>query len=190
MPNILISEDSVTKLTSKEQIIDLNNTVRCKLFVSKIHGVGVVALRNIQKGERCHIRPNFNPKFYNLSFSNLNKLFPEVKALILDRWASVVNGSIFQSPNDDQHLLMFVNHSLEDYNYDVIKDIALRDIKEGEEILENYCFMDNAEKAHSPWLKCNKNLWPAATNVEKPKSPRNLIGVLLAKMSIKNFARS
>jgi len=152
MPNILISEDSVTKLTREEQIIELNNTVRCKLFASKIHGVGVVALRNIQKGERCYIRPNFNPKFYNISFSNLNKLLPEIKELVLDRWASVVNGSIFQSPNDDAHLLMFVNHSI-DPNYDVVSDTALKDIKEGEEILENYCFMDNAEKAHT-WLRC------------------------------------
>ena len=152
MPNIRISEDSVVKLTRQEQIDMLNNTVRCKLGVSKIEGVGVIALRNIQKGQRCYITPNFNPSFYNLSFSNLNKLLPEIKALILDRWASVVNNSLFTSPNDDAHLLMFVNHSLEP-NYDVVTDTALKDIPAGTEITENYCVMDNAEKAHA-WLKC------------------------------------
>ena len=155
MANIIIPQDSVTKLTKEQQIIELNNTVRCKLFASKIHGVGVVAIRSIQKGERCYIKPNFNPKFYNLSFNNLSKLFPEIKRLILDRWASVVNGSLFISPNDDAHLLMFVNHSSDKANYSVVDDVALRDIKCGEEILEDYRLMSNWERVN-PWIDTEK----------------------------------
>ena len=82
----------------------------------------------------------------------LKELEPEIRELVLDRWASVVNGSVFQGPNDDAHLLMFINHS-DDPNYDVVSDTALKTIYKGEEVLENYCFMENASKAY-PWLKC------------------------------------
>lgn len=121
--------------------------------ISKIHGIGVFALRNIYKGERCYCTPNIIPKFYNIPFGSLNKLFPEVKELVLARWASIVNGSVFQSPNDDAKLLMFVNHSYQP-NYDVVSDTALYDIVEGEEITEDYCAMENAEKVYS-FLKCD-----------------------------------
>src|SRR3990167_5958392 len=136
MPNIQIPLDWLSKLSKGEQIVELNNEVRCTLAPSKIHGIGVFALRNIQKGELCYVRPQMIPRFYNIPFGSLSKLFPEIKALVLDRWASVVNGSLFCSPNDD-----------------VVSDTALKDIKKGDEILEDYCAMDNAEKAH-PWLKC------------------------------------
>src|SRR3990167_3725756 len=152
MPNIQIPLDWLSKLSKGEQIVELNNEVRCTLAPSKIHGIGVFALRAIQQGERCYVRPEMIPRFYDIPFGSLSKLFPEVKALVLDRWASVVNGSLFCSPNDDAHLLMFCNHSF-DPNYDVVSDTALKDIKKGDEILEDYCAMNNAEKAH-PWLKC------------------------------------
>ena len=155
MANIQIPIAWLSKLSKDEQIAELNNEVRCRLGVSKIDGVGVIAMRNIQKGERCYIRPEMIPRFYNIPFGSLSKLFPEIKALVLDRWASVVNGSLFCSPNDDAHLLMFVNHS-PDPNYDVVSDTALKDIKKGEEVLEDYCAMDNAEKTYFPWLKCPK----------------------------------
>lgn len=156
MPNIIIPAEWLSKLSKEQQILQLNSEVKCKLGVSKISGVGVFAMRTIYKGQRCYCRPNMIPKFYNIPFGSLGKLFTEVRELVLDRWASVVNGSIFCSPNDDAHLLMFINHS-EDPNYNVATDTALREIKRGEEITEDYCFMDNAEKAH-PWLKCKKKL--------------------------------
>lgn len=153
MPNIQVPVKYLSPLSKEDQITELNNTVKCKIGVSSIHGVGVIAMRNIQKGERCYITPNVIPRFYNIPFGSLNKLFPEVKELVLQRWASVVNGSIFQSPNDDAGLLFFMNHDGHNSNYDVVSDTATRDIYAGEEITENYCLMDNAEKAY-PWLKC------------------------------------
>ena len=147
MPNIRVPIEYISKLTKEEQIIDLNNTVRCKLAQSNIHGVGVFAIRDISKGERCYCTPNMIPKFYNIPFGSLSKLLPEIKALVLDRWASAVNGSIFQSPNDDAGLLFFINHS-DNPNYDVVSDTALRDIECGEELLEDYRLMDNADKVY------------------------------------------
>ena len=95
------------------------------------------------------------PKFYNIPFGSLNKLFPEIQGLITAKWASIVNGSIFCSPNDEQHLLMFMNHSVNP-SYDVVSDTALKDIREGEELFEDYRMMENWEKVRpiekNPWL--------------------------------------
>lgn len=160
MPRITISSEWLSKLSKEDQITELNDTVRCKLGVSKIHGIGVIALRDIQKGERCYITPNVIPKFYNIPFGSLSKLFPEIKELVLWRWASVVNGSIFCSPNDDQSLLMFMNHSSKP-NYDVVRDIALKNIKKGEEVLEDYRAMQNYELAYP-----DLNQWENVLNAE------------------------
>ena len=151
----------VSSLSQEQQIMELNTEVRCTIKSSKIAGVGVFALRDIPKGDRCFITPRMTPRFYTIPFGSLSKLFPEIKELVLDRWASVVNGCLFCSPNNDVHLLMFVNHSFEP-NYDVVSDTALKDIRAGDEVLEDYCAMENAEKAHK-WLKC-----PAALAVDNP----------------------
>ena len=155
MSNITIPNEWLSTLSKDQQINELNSEVRCTIKPSKIAGVGVFAIRDIRAGERCYVRPNMIPRFYDIPFGSLSKLFPEIKELVLARWASVVNGSLFCSPNDSAHLLMFVNHSSSP-NYDVVSDTTLRDISKNEEILEDYCMMDNAEKAHSPWLKCDK----------------------------------
>lgn len=147
MPSITIPNEWVSQLSKNQQIIELNNEVRCKLAPSKIHGIGVFAIRDISWGERCYCRPQMIPKFYNIPFGSLSKLFLEIKELVLERWASVVNGSVFQSPNDDAGLLFFCNHS-DNPNYDVVSDTALRDIKKGEEILEDYRVMDNWQVAY------------------------------------------
>ena len=154
MPNIQIPQQYIRNLSIKDQITELNSEVKCVLRPSPIHGIGVFALRNIQKGSRCYITPNIIPRFYTIPFSGLSQLLPEIKELILWRWASIVNGSVFQSPNDDAGLLFFVNHAYyPDCNYDVASDMALRDIRKNEELLEDYCFMANAQKAY-PWLIC------------------------------------
>jgi len=175
----------LSQKSKNDQILELNSTVKCKLAPSKIEGIGVVAIYDIKAGDKCYISPRMIPQFYNIPFGSLNKLFPEIKELVLARWASVVNGSIFCSPNDDQHLLMFVNHSREP-NYDVVSDTALKDIRAGEEILENYTAMANWEKVRPP----EKNKWLIATNVIKPKSPKSSFVASLVKLITGSFARN
>lgn len=159
MPQIRIPSEWVSKLTKQQQITELDSEVRCKLGVSEIHGIGVFAIRNIKQGDRCFITPNLIPKFYNIPFGSLNKLFPEIRELIMQRWASVVNGSVFQSPNDDAGLLFFCNHS-NDPNYDVVSDTALKDIKKGQEVLEDYRAMQNWQLAYpdlEKWISTKEN---------------------------------
>ena len=147
MPKIQVPLQWLSPLSKEDQIRELNSEVRCKLSSSSVHGIGVFAIRDIPWGERCYITPRMIPKFYNIPFGSLNKLFPEIKELILQRWASVVNGSVFQSPLDDAGLLFFCNHS-NNPNYDVVSDTALKDIKKGEEVLEDYRAMENWEKVY------------------------------------------
>lgn len=184
MPRIQVPQQWISRLSKDDQIAELNSEVKCKLSVSGIHGVGVRALRKIQKDEQCFITPRMAPIFYSIPFGSLSKLFPEIKEIILQRWGSVVNGSIFRSPNDDAGLIFFVNHS-EDPNYDILTDCAINDIAKGEEIFSNYKQMANYEKV---WPDIDT--WQNVTNVEQKKSWMSLSGVRHVRQSIKGLFKS
>ena len=150
MPDIF-NQDRIN-LTQNEQINKLNSEVKCRLGVSKIDGIGVFAMFDIKKGERLYCFPGaINRRFYTIPRGSLSKLWPEVKELILQRWPSIINGSAFLSPNDEIWLCSFINHD-SNPNYEQKTDMALRDIKAGEEITESYREMINAEEIY-PWLK-------------------------------------
>lgn len=147
-----IDAKRVINLSQKDQITKLMTEIRCKMASSPLHGVGVFALRDVRKGERLYIVPgSLDRIFYTVSWANLTKLFPEQRALILDRWPSIINGSYFLHPNDEVWLASWINHQ-DDFNYDQASDMAVKDIKRGEEITESYRIMDNAEKIY-PFLK-------------------------------------
>ena len=133
-------------MTNQDEINELNSIIKARIGVSKIHGVGVIATRDISKGEMVYA--DRMPKVYQVPYGSMSKLFPEVREIILERWPSIINGGKFIAP--DARLLSFMNHS-EDPNYDPITDTALRKIWNGEEITENYKQMKNWEKVY-PWL--------------------------------------
>ena len=134
------------------QIEELNERVKVRIAPSKIHGVGIFALRAIKKGEKLYA--DHVPVAYNLPYSFFNKLFPEVRQLLLERWPRVVNGDIFVYPTERIQALM--NHNLNP-NYDAINDITLRDIAKGEEITENYKLIPGWQEAHV-WLDKEKSV--------------------------------
>ena len=133
-------------MTNQDEINELNSIIKARIGVSKIHGVGVIATRDISKGEMVYA--DRMPKVYQVPYGSMSKLFPEVRGIILERWPSIINGGKFIAP--DARLLSFMNHS-EDPNYDPITDTALRKIWNKEEITENYKQMENWEKIY-PWL--------------------------------------
>lgn len=115
----------------------INNTVWATLKPSKINGIGVFAIRDIPKGTRItdySVHNIRDIKIFTLKEEEFEKIHTEIRELILDR---AVFGSpmVFYSPNYEQTLQSFMNHS-EDNNSD--GEIAIRDIKQGEEITENY----------------------------------------------------
>ena len=168
---------------NQDQINKLNSIAKATLKRSEVHGIGVIAIRDISKGENVYA--DRMPNIYNVPYGSFSKLFPEIRKSILERWPSVVNGSKFIYP--DARLVSFMNHGEGVWaNYDPKTDTAIRDIEEGEEILEDYTKMPNWEKVWPP----EKNLWLVATNVIASKSMKNISVVRLVKRSIKNFARN
>jgi len=135
-------------MTSQDEVINFINTaVRVRIAPSKIHGVGVFAIRDIPKGTKLFA--NTVPKVFHIPYGSINKLFPEVRDLILERWPNIINGSSFAWP--DTNIQAFMNHS-DDYNYDGVLDVVIRDVKKGEEITEDYRDIPNYDKIFK-WLK-------------------------------------
>lgn len=138
----------------EQQVDSLNEKVKVRLSPSKVHGVGVFAIRDIAKGQKIY--GNVYPQLYNLKHSYFDKLLPETKDLLLERWPRVVTGSNFFYP--DCLIQAYCNHS-DEPNYDAVTDELLRDVKTGEEILEDYRKILGYEEIY-PWLK----------TVDKPKT--------------------
>lgn len=123
-----------------EQIRELNHYVRTKLAPSQIEGVGVFASRDIKKGEPLFT--DMMTKLYNLPYSEFDKLRPEVAENLLQSFPLIVKGSAFAYPLTRTQA--FLNHS-DEPNYDAMTDMALRDIKAGEEVTEDYRKIDGWE---------------------------------------------
>lgn len=119
-------------MTIDEQIAHLNETVKCTLKPSPIHGIGVFALRDIGKGEKLNCNRRIEPEWYEIPSERFGELRPEIAALILDRWPQPQS---FLSPNDDANLMSFMNHNSQPNSQ---FGIATKDIKAGEEITEDY----------------------------------------------------
>ena len=138
-------------MNSEDQIIELNATCKLKLAPSKIHGIGVFAIQDFFKGQLINAFGSPRPKLYTVPYSSFKKFFPEVRELILSGWPSIINGSHFFSPIDTTWHIKYMNHS-DDPNYDSKTGHALKDIKAGEEITEDYRTMPKWEEIN-PWLK-------------------------------------
>jgi len=129
-----------TNVPKDEQAAKLNTYVKARLAPSTIHGVGVVAIRDLDKGQK--IFADMMPEVFSLPYSSFGKLFPEVKQILLERYPRITKGSLFIYP--DTRLQAYMNHS-DDPNYDAVKDELLRDVKAGEEITEDYRKIDGWE---------------------------------------------
>ena len=92
---------------------------------SEIHGTGVFAARNFKKGE---VILTWNPKYLPLSAKDTLTDAEKNYAYILEDKIRIM-----QEPEK------FVNHSCDNNTHVVNEcDVALRDIKAGEEITANY----------------------------------------------------
>ena len=138
-----------TKLSIDEQIKFLNETVKAKLAPSRLHGVGVVAIRDIEVGERLYAQSD-SKQFFTVPYARFNELRTEVSDLIMQRWPMVYNGSMFLSPNDDSRLQSFINHGKP--MYDPKTDTILTKVGRGTEITEFYWDMPNSKVLFSHFI--------------------------------------
>lgn len=116
-----------------QQIKELNTYMLTRVAPSKIAGVGIFALRDLEKGETLYA--DMASKIYTLPYKYFDPIRPEVRTLIVERWPQVINGSPFVFP--DTRLQAFMNHS-DTPNYNGKTDIMLKNVEEGEEITEDY----------------------------------------------------
>lgn len=124
----------------------LNKEVKCNLGISEIHGIGVFALRDIEKGELLF---EASSEYVEVDFSELE---PHVKKVILDRNVFYRDKHFYIThPNKEIEYQVMMNHS-DDPNSD--GETALRDIKCGEEVTESYAHKDMADisKEHFSFL--------------------------------------
>jgi len=130
-----------------DAIVMINDVCKTKLAPSEVHGIGVFAIRDIKKGERVYA--DAMPCMIDVPYKKLNKIRPEIRKIILERFPMVKEGSQFLAP--DTLMQIYLNHS-ETPNYDNKTGKALKKIKEGEEIFENYKEIDGWDKIWK-WLK-------------------------------------
>lgn len=133
-------------MDTNQQIEQLNERVKLRIAPSSIHGVGVFAVEDIKKGDKMYA--DDIPTIYNLPYAEFDKLKPNIKQLLLERWPRIMDGSRFAYP--DIRFTAYMNHSYEP-NYDNKNDVALRDIKAGEEVTEDYRVIPNSNIIF-PWL--------------------------------------
>lgn len=136
----------MTSQIKQEQVTKLNREIWARIAPSKIHGVGVVALVDIQKDQKVYL--DRIPTVYSLRYADFNKLRPDVAQILLERWPNIIHGSTFIYP--DSLMQPYMNHS-DTPNYDAKYDLALRDIAAGEEITEDYRLIPGHEVVHT-WL--------------------------------------
>jgi len=143
-------------MNQQGQEIQLNSMVKVELKPSKIHGIGVFAIRDISMLEKMYL--DSMPVVFNFPYSSFGKLFPEVRKVLLERNPQIITGSAFAYP--DVRFLSYTNHADSGYgkgtaNYDLKNDQSLRDIKKGDEIMMDYRLIDGYKKVYD-WLEPKK----------------------------------
>lgn len=133
------------KYANEDEVINhLKNNIKTKIGVSPIHGVGVFAIRDIQKGEDLFPIWEGESAIYLISNHRLKEI-PDYVLQLLDMY--FINDEcgykiirLFRGLNFLFHGFSYCNSA---HNKKVERNIsdggiALRDIKAGEEILEGY----------------------------------------------------
>jgi len=133
----------------KHLINNLKNDIYCRIGVSKLHGVGVLAIKDIPKNTDPFKLPNNKSIKYHiidLTKKDIEKLNSDVKTLLSD-FVGNKKGDRFAVPELGLNMLdisFYMNHS-NDNNIGLVEDtgeyatfITLRNIKKGEELTLNY----------------------------------------------------
>ena len=132
----------------QSQVKELNELVKVRIAPSKIHGVGVFAMRELKAGERLYA--DIAPMLFNLHYDYFDRLLPEVRDILLEQFPQIPNGSHFIWPTT--RWIAWMNHS-ENPSYSALTDKLTQDLKAGEEITENYYLIPGAEKVFSFLIK-------------------------------------
>jgi hypothetical protein len=129
---------------TEEVISHLKNNIKTKIGVSSIHGVGVIAIRDIKKGEYVFPIWEHDTGIYLIPNDRLDELPKEVFKLLDMYFINEDCGykviRLFKGIGLISHTISYCNSAYNtEYTQNISNDgIALMDIKVGEEILEWY----------------------------------------------------
>ena len=129
---------------TEEVIYHLSKNIKTEISISNIDGVGVFAIKDINKGEQVFPIWEFESGMYIVPNNRMNEIPNEVKNLLHKYF---INGEcgfkilrLFKGLNFLFHGFSYCNSAypnIENVNIDN-NGFALKDIKAGEEILEWY----------------------------------------------------
>lgn len=138
-----------------EQVIKhLSENIKTQIAISSLDGVGVFAIRDIKQGENVFPTWEYESGIYVIPNQRLNEI-PKCVLNLLDKY--FINEAcgykiirLFKGLNFLFHGFSYCNSAFPNFEYVNIDNngIALRDIKEGEEILEWYTeniYLENSE---------------------------------------------
>ena len=132
----------------------LKHNVKTKLDVSKIHGIGVFAIKDIKVGEDLFPVWEFDSGIYVIPNDRMKELPKEVFELLDMYFINEDNGykiiRLFNGLNLVSHMISYCNSAYEtEYIQNISNNgIAIMNIKAGEEILESYVeniYLDNSK---------------------------------------------
>ena len=129
---------------TEEVIYHLSKNIKTKLSVSSIHGIGVFAIRDINKGEQLFTPWEFESGIYIIPNDRMKDIPSDILELLDMYFINEECGykiiRLFTGFNFLFHGTSYCNSSWpnkENKNID-INGIAIKDIKSGDEILEWY----------------------------------------------------
>lgn len=134
----------------KTKLIDhLKNDIYCRIGISKVHGVGILAIKDIPKDTNPFKNlSNEKEKSIELNDNELKNVDIETKKIVNDFFGSKQDGQnvydvLYAGPNYI-NISYYLNHS-DNPNLDIVEKGGAyvdfktnRDIKKGEELFINY----------------------------------------------------
>lgn len=129
----MIDNTSPNRTPTFDPITYLNNGIWCRIGVSNIAGVGIIAIRDIP----ADTNPFTKTDYFEISKNDLDKIEENVRKYIIEM-IPIIDGKLkIVNPNSFAEMRLFINHSkTPNYNWSTEKTIL--PIKNGEEITTNY----------------------------------------------------
>jgi SET domain-containing protein len=129
----------------KKLINHLENDIYCRLGVSKISGIGVIAIKNIPKNTNpFKTLSNEKDKVVELTDKDIKNVNPNVKKILNDFFGNNKKYDVLYYGPNHLNISFYLNHS-NNSNLDIIKTkntyldfITNRNIKKDEELTINY----------------------------------------------------
>ena len=135
-------------VTKNRLLKHLKNDIYCRIGVSKVHGVGVIAIKDIPKGTiPLATLSKEKEEIITLTKDEIKDIHPNVRAILQDFFGDKKSNDydVYAYGPNYINISFYLNHS-EKPNIDVIEDnennyfrfITNRKIKKGEELFINY----------------------------------------------------